>query len=63
MTKEENDNEVVCGVKEPGFTGRTHIEFGTLEVLQEWGPSHKTKKDGQRLRKATEKLVNETSSV
>lgn len=59
MTREENGDGVECGVQEPGFTERTHIEFGTSEVLQSRGPSHKAKKDGQRLRKATEKLVNE----
>lgn len=31
--REENGDEVECGVKEPGFTGRTHREFGTSEVL------------------------------
>lgn len=60
MTREENGDEVECGMKEPGYTGRTHMEFGTSEVLRERGPSHKTKKAGQRCRKATGKLIKET---
>lgn len=60
MIREENADEGECGVKELGFTGRIHMVFGTSEVLREWGASHKTKKDGQRLRKATGKLINET---